>query len=305
MSVGVVPGTVNATASSRQTQLYILLTVMVVFWSSNFIVSKVALRRFPDLLLVGMRTALACVFMVPVYRWHGRKSRRRWSRGELPKLVVLGFIGVALNQMFFVLGMARTSVGHASILVGLIPLMVLAISALVGHEKLTIAKLAGIATAIAGVSVLQLGTAKGTGSSFLGDLFISLSGLTFALYTVFGKKFTQTHGAVTITTFAYWSGTLLLSPVTLTQAAGFAFSRVDWIGWAALLYMAAFPSVVCYLIYFYALTYMPASRVSAFSYLQPLIATMMAIPILHEHITVYLIGGGALVLAGVYLTERA
>ena len=304
MSAGAVQETVSAPASSRQRRLYLLLTVMVVFWSANFIVSKVALRRFPDLLLVGLRTAMAAVFMIPVYRWHERTSGRTWTRAQLPKLIVLGFIGVALNQMFFVLGMARTSVGHASILVGTIPLMVLAISTLAGHERFTAAKLAGIASAVAGVSILQIGSAHGKGPSLLGDLFIWLSGLTFALYTVFGKQFTRTHGAVTVSTLAYFSGALVLAPVTIWTGAAFSFTQVDAAGWMSLLYMAMFPSVVCYLIYFYALTYLPASRVSAFSYLQPLIATLLAVPVLHEPITGYLLGGGALVLAGVFLTER-
>jgi drug/metabolite transporter (DMT)-like permease len=68
--------------------------------------------------------------------------------------------------------------------------------------------------------------------------------------------------------------------------------------------MAVFPSVVCYSIYYYALTYVPASRVSAFSYLQPLLAILMAIPLLGEQPTRSLMAGGALVLTGVFLAER-
>jgi drug/metabolite transporter (DMT)-like permease len=68
--------------------------------------------------------------------------------------------------------------------------------------------------------------------------------------------------------------------------------------------MAIFPSVLGYLIYCYALTKMPASRVSAFSYLQPLLATILAVPMLGEPVSGSLAGGGALILAGVYVTER-
>jgi drug/metabolite transporter (DMT)-like permease len=68
--------------------------------------------------------------------------------------------------------------------------------------------------------------------------------------------------------------------------------------------MAAFPSVACYLIFYWALTQIPASRVASFSYLQPLTATVAAVPLLGEPVTLWLAGGGALVLLGVYLTER-
>jgi drug/metabolite transporter (DMT)-like permease len=68
--------------------------------------------------------------------------------------------------------------------------------------------------------------------------------------------------------------------------------------------MAIFPSVVSYLIFCYALTKMPASRVSAFSYLQPVLATILAVPMLGESVNGSLAGGGALVLIGVYVAER-
>jgi drug/metabolite transporter (DMT)-like permease len=69
--------------------------------------------------------------------------------------------------------------------------------------------------------------------------------------------------------------------------------------------MAAFPAVLCYLIYYWALNHIAASRISVLSYLQPPIATLMAVPLLGEVVTLPLIAGGALVFAGVYITERS
>jgi drug/metabolite transporter (DMT)-like permease len=68
--------------------------------------------------------------------------------------------------------------------------------------------------------------------------------------------------------------------------------------------MALFPSLVCYLIYYYALKFIAASRVSAFSYLQPLLATVMAVMVLGEEVTGGLAAGGALILSGVFVAER-
>jgi drug/metabolite transporter (DMT)-like permease len=107
-----------------------------------------------------------------------------------------------------------------------------------------------------------------------------------------------------VNTVAYLGGAAAMAPLTLSLAAGFPFGTVTARGWASLLYMALFPSMVCYLIYYYALTHIPASRLSAFSYLQPLLATLLALALLGERISGGLAAGGALVLAGVYLTER-
>lgn len=275
--------------------------MMVLLWAANFIVGKIALRDFEPLLLGGLRAALAALFILPIYA----RSGRGWSRQDVPVLVLLGVFGVALNQFFFVLGLSRTSVAHAAILMGLTPVFVLLLSGLAGHERLTWVKALGMSVALGGVSVLNVSPQKSAGNSLLGDAFIFLAALTFALFTVIGKRVSVRYGSITVNTFAYVGGALMLSPVTLWQAAGFSFHRVSAGGWASLIYMALFPSMVCYLIYYHALTQIPASRVSAFSYLQPLLATLMAVPALGETITGNLIGGGLLVLAGVWLTERA
>ena len=288
--------------------LYGLIAAMVVLWSANFIIAKVALREFPPLLLSGLRIALAGLFIAPVYLWdRGRTAgERNWSRQDAPILMFLGTFGVALNQLFFVLGISLTSIAHSAIFISVTPILVLLMAAASGQERLTPRKMSGMAIALGGVAVLNLSAhspASG-GPTLLGDFFIFLASLTFALFTVFGRDVTLRHGSVTVNTFAYVGAALALSPITLWQARWFAFRQVSLEAWAGLIYMALFPSVVCYLIYFYALSHISPSRVAAFSYFQPLLATAMAVLILGERITVPLAAGGSVIFAGVYLTER-
>jgi drug/metabolite transporter (DMT)-like permease len=68
--------------------------------------------------------------------------------------------------------------------------------------------------------------------------------------------------------------------------------------------MAIFPSVVSYLIYYWALGHISASRVAAFSYLQPALATTMAVLALGERVSPAMVAGGAVIFSGVYITER-
>lgn len=287
-------------------RLHALIGLMVSFWALNFLVGKIALREFPPALLAGMRTGLAGILITPVYAWSrkGDFSGASWSRSELPMLLFLGLVGVAMNQLCFIMGLGRTSVAHASLLMGLTPIFVLLIAATVRLERLTPRKILGMLVAVAGVAVLNVAPSKTSGASVLGDGFILLAACTFALFTVFGKRSTVRHGSVTVNTFAYVGGGLMLSPLTFWQAFRFSFADVSATAWASLFYMAMFPSLACYLIYYYALTYIPASRLSAFSYLQPLIATILAAVLLREPVTARLAAGGALVLAGVYVTER-
>ena len=295
----------GAKAGPSHWRLYSLIGLMTFLWALNFIVAKFAVRQIPPLMAAGLRTGLAGILILPIYFWERKtKGVAAWTKADVPMLMFLGMFGVALNQLFFVLGISRTSVAHAAIMIGITPILVLAIASAIGQESLSAGKLLGMALALAGVVALQFSPSKGAVTTVAGDFFIFLASVTFALFTVMGKRVVENFSSITINTFAYVGGGLFLLPLTLWQSVGFPFRQLSWATWASVLYMAAFPSVLCYLIYYYALAHIPASRVSAFSYLQPLLATLLAIPLLGENPTTSLVAGGCLVLVGVFVAER-
>lgn len=299
----------TGTAAARRppaAKLYSLIALMVFLWALNFIIGKIALREFPALLAGAMRASLAALIILPVYWWTGRgREQRRWRREDLPRLLFLGVVGVAMNQLFFLVGLGRTSASHAAILMAVTPLLVLLMGAAAGHERITARKLAGMGVAMAGVATLEAGSGGGREATVLGDLFILLASLTFAAFTVSGKGATSRHGSLTVNTFAYAGGAIVFSPILWMEGSRFSFGAVSMSAWAALLYMALFPSLVCYLIFYYALHWLPASRISAFSYLQPPLATGLAVLLLGEAVSGPLLGGGVLVLAGVVVAEKS
>jgi drug/metabolite transporter (DMT)-like permease len=287
--------------------LYGLIFLMIFFWSANYVIGKVALREFPPLLLSGVRLTMAGLIMLPVYALDRRGRRGPYPQArELRMLALLGLLGVALNQVFFVVGLGRTTVAHASIIVSLGPVLVLLIASSMKLEKLTNRKLTGMLIAIGGVVVLKVfqDTQTPANATGFGDLFVFLSTLSFALFTVFSKPVTRRFSSITVNAVAYVSGAILLAPMTIWQAAAFPFSRITLTAWLSAAYMALFPSVAAYLIYYYALTHIAASRVASFSYLQPVFATLMAVLILNERLTGPVVAAGAAILAGVYITER-
>lgn len=296
----------SAKAGPSHASLYGLMGVCTLVWSLNYIASRIALRELPPLLVAGVRTALAGLLILPVYFWfRARRGRTDWSRRDVPILLVLGLFGVVLNQVFFVVGVGKTSVAHAAIMIALSPMLVVAMAALTGLETLSLGRLAGMAVALAGVFVLQIAPSSGKAHpTLMGDFFVLLAALTFSAFTVLNKRVSRSFTAVTVNTFAFVGGGLALLPVTAWQANSVSLSRVSFSAWASVVFMAAFPSVLAYVLYSHVLTFIPASRVSAFSYLQPVVATVLAVPLLDENPTASLIAGGALVLFGVFLTER-
>ena len=290
--------------------LYALILLMVAFWSGNYIAGKIALRELSTLFLAGLRIGLAGVTMVPIYAWEraARRPKRPPQAESLPhvvQLLILGLLGVTLNQFFFIVGLSRTSVAHAAILIGLTPIQVLIIAGVRGQERITARKAVGMAIALAGVALLKaFEPAAGTGATWLGDFFILLTGLCFALFTVFGKEVPGEYSTITMNTYAYVGGAMARLPLTVWEATHQPLAHVSAGAWLAAIYMALFPSVIAYLIYYHALAHMAASRLSAFSYLQPVFASIMGVVILGETLGAPVIAGGAVILAGVYLAER-
>lgn len=291
---------------SSRAGLYALIGLMTFIWGINYVAAKISLRYFPPLLFAPLRTVFATAFLLPIYFLAKRRKpdSAPWTRREILTLAALGVVGITLNQVFFIIGISMTSVAHAALIISIGPVFVLILAALRGQEQLTGRKTAGMAVAILGVAALQFAPGRSTGASVKGDLLVLLASFLFAVFTIFGKEATLRHDAVTVNTIGYAAGALAGLPVLLWAARSFDFSSASAAGWGMLIYMALFPSVICYMIFYYALTRIDASRVAAFSYTQPVIASLTGLAVLAEPVTLPVAMGGAMVLSGVWLTGR-
>jgi len=283
---------------------YGMVVAVYALWGGNFVFSKIALKEIPGALAAGLRTVIAAALLLLVYK-NRRNERPPLRRHEYPRLCIIGVCGIAINQICFLIGLSLTSAGHAALVIGLTPFMVLFLAWFRGSEILTWKRAVGLAIAVGGMMLLQKPSASAQAASLLGDVLILAAGLSFAVYTVFGKEIAAEHGGMAVISVSYAAGGLFLLPMTLFFASRFDFSSVSAEAWAAFAYMTVISSVLCYIGWIYALKRLPASRLSAFSYLQPLVATAMALPLLGEPVTASLVSGGGLIMAGVFLSERA
>lgn len=285
--------------------IYLMVFGITVMWSANFIAVKYAVEEMPAVLAMGFRTLAAGMLMVPIFTSAERSvTEKRSMREDFWLLVALGVGGVTLNQLFFTMAMDHTSVAHGSLIISTTPISVLLLARLMKQERLTARKILGMLIALSGVVLIQLTPEKSSGAHWLGDLLALCGSLTFAAFTVFGKRITSRHSSITVNAFAYFGGSLAMLPLILWVGGGFDLSLLSTRAWLAIAYMAVFPSVLCYLGYFHALNYVSASRVAVFSYLQPAMATLMAVPLLGESVSSTLITGGCIALLGVAITQR-
>lgn len=284
--------------------IYFLLSLMVLSWSVNFVVAKVTLRELPPFALLFLRVLFSNVILLGFYFGSGQHRRRPLRAGDWRWFALLGFFGIAMNQTGFTVGIHYTTVGHSSLIIALTPFFVLLLATRMRLEALTKLKLAGMLLSFSGVMVLTLEHGLGANNpTFLGDI-ITLGGATaFALYAVYSKQVAERYDTLTMITFIYLAGLVVVTPLAGWELLEVEWALVGWRGWAGVVYMAAVASVAAYMIFYYALKKISATRVIVFTYLQPVLATTLSILLLGERMTPYLLGGGILVVAGVYLAE--
>jgi len=285
--------------------MHLLMLFVVVCWASNIIAGKEALTGLTPLALALLRVVGAAAIYVVGFLATGRMRRLQLSKRRGIFLVAMAANGIALNQLTFIGGMARSTVAHTGLIVALGPVMVLLIAVVVRLEALTIWKSAGMIIAFAGVGILTADKAgQGSGSHWTGDLILLVSTLVFAIYTVLVKEVANQFDSLTLNTLIFVMGAIMMLPfcahaVAVTNWAGLSFQA-----WWGLGFIIIFGSVISYLVFAYVMTELAASRAAAFNYLQPVIASGLGIWILSERLTSKVLIGGGFILAGVYLTER-
>jgi drug/metabolite transporter (DMT)-like permease len=276
----------------------------MLIWSFNFVAAKIGLRHMDVISFAAIRIPLAALLMLPLY--FAQQRRTPLARRDIGAFACLGFFGVVINSGCFVLGLTQTTSEHSVIVRALGPVLVLALAVALRIEGLTLGKAAGMLISFAGVILLDAQRGVSMRSPLLlGDVYTFLSIAGFAIYTVFAKRIAMRYDAVSMNTYTVAAAGLMALPVALRQMIHLRWGSVGWIGWAALLYMAVVTTVASYTIFSWVLRHMEPSRVAVVNYVQPVVVILISIPLLGEHPTGNLVAGGALVLAGVYLTERA
>lgn len=285
--------------------VHLLMIIHSAISAGTFLVAKRALGELSALELALVRFTLAA----SVYALLLWKERVRIARRDLVRLAALGFMAIPLNQGLFLVGLARTTPGHGALLYALTPIFVFLIARARLGERATPLKLVGIAVAFVGVLVVLLprgaASVSGAGSPLVGDLLILAAVVAYAVFATGGKPLAERYGSVASTGLITVSGALLYLPIGLAGSNLRHLAALSARGWLAVAYLVLAASVASYVLYYWVLARVEASRVAIWSNLQPVLTAALAWAIYGEELTASFIAGGAMVLAGVIVTERS
>jgi drug/metabolite transporter (DMT)-like permease len=272
-------------------------------FSATPLFTKVALSDFEPLTLGLLRFVIAAIILNLILLISGQF--RSISRKNRLTVIFLGLLIAPINQGFFLFGLELTTPGHSALMFSMTPLFVYILAIPILSEKFYPGKMAGILIALAGVIIILLDRNITVEPKFYwGDLLIMVAVIAWALYIVLGKKLVAELGSIVAYSYSITAGMFLFLPMGAHSAAAADFMQPSLIAWAGLLYIAVLTTSTAFPLWYWALKYMEASRLSIYMYIQTILATFWSYIFLSEELTLNFILGGITILAGVFITEK-
>lgn len=279
------------------------MLLVILIWGVNFTATKLGLRDFPPLVFTAVRFLLASLLVAIVLQRADGGLRLPASVG---RLTVLGIIGNSIYQTLFVLGLSRTTATNSSLVLASMPAMVAALGAASGTERLTRNGRRGLI--LASLGVLLVVAAHGvelSARTIVGDVLTLLAVVCWAVFTLGVRRLAAPLSPFAITAWTTILGTPLLVAVAVPGLIRMRWSGVSAGGWGALLYSSLLSLVVAYVLWNRSIRVVGSNRTAVFACMTPLVAMGTAMLVLGERPRLVQIAGGAMILAGVLLSQRA
>ncbi len=271
-------------------------------WGTGFLFGKFAMEEMTVSENVAFRFATGAIVLVPVALRYWKPYRGK----ELALLLVASVVGIPIQFLIQFQGLQLTTVSHASLIVGVLPVLIAVTSAFFLHERLHGLEWGALGVSALGAILIAIsgGSARsGPRPSPHGDTLVLLSMFAAVVMVLCSKRLIASHGALAVTATTIILGTVfLLVWVELTRPLRFHFSGAAW-GTAAAQGLLA--TAGAYLFWNWGLSHMPASNAGVFLNLEPVVGTILGVIILHERLGPTGILGGLLIIgAAVYFSLR-
>ena len=223
------------------------------------------------------------------------------------KVVVASFLGLFMTQLSFLFAITKTTAIDASIMSTLSPIMTLVISAVVIKEKITWSGVAGIALSLVGVLILIYNCVSirsgADSTSIWGILGMLVNTLCFAAYVGIFKPVIRKYSVVTFMKWMFLFSSLMALPFSFRafQASNLAAVPMD-IFWQ-IAYVVVFATFVAYFLIPIGQKRLRPVVVCMYTYVQPVIAMVIALAMGLDHLTVLKVAASLLVFVGVGLVN--
>lgn len=300
----------------RRFKSYYGVTLAVIFWGSSFVATKIVLRELNPTTIIPVRFGMGVLILTAA---NLRKSFRPIRLEAMPKLALLGFLGITLHSWLQATGLQTVAATVTAWVIATIPVFVAILGWAILGERLSLLRFGGIALAASGAVIVVSGgdiralLAGRVGT--VGDILIGISALNWAIFTVLSKRVLRSEahhlsegepgqgGAIRMMLYVMAFGWIFSLPGMIFDKGWLELQTLSPQGWWALVFLGVACSGLAYLFWYEALDRIAATQAGVFLYFEPLVTAVVAWPLLGEVMTSVVAFGGAAILFGVWLVN--
>ena len=293
-------------ASSPPAAVYLKLVLTTAFWGGAFIAGRHLAQLMPHFLAATGRFAIA---LVPLLAFAiGRRDLPRLTRRQLVATVLLGATGVFAYNAFFFAGLAHLPASRAALIVALSPVITMLVMRVLGRERWRRLRVVGVGISLVGVTlVITRGDPAAAlgGDVGVGELWMFLAVVAWVAYTLLGRFALEGLSAIAATAWSTLWGTLMLALPAVVELARGEAGWPDGASWLAIVYLGVCGTALAFVWYNQAVATIGPALATLYTNLVPVFAVLLSMLFLGERPAFATLAGGAMVVFGVWLANRA
>lgn len=225
---------------------------------------------------------------------------------DFPRIIASAFFGVAFNMLTFFEGLSLTSPIMASVIMVTTPMIVLVLSAIIMKEKILKWKAFGIILGLAGTLLLILyGKSVGNASNAMwGNFLVFVNAVSYGFYLIIVKKLMEKYSAFSFVKWIYLFGFIMVLPFGWKQVQEIEWAIIPTPVYAKILFVVVISTFLTYLLNLLSMKELKPTIVAVFIYLQPFFATLFAIGLGKDQLSLIKIISAGMIFLGIYLVTQ-
>ncbi len=285
----------------KHNQGILALIVANIIWGAASPIFKWSLENITPFTLAYWRFAVASLLLFP-FCW----KHLNFNKKDLPKLILLSLSGIFFNITFFFFGLQFAPSINAPVIASSAPIFIYLFSIFILHEKAKSKVLLGTLVSFLGVLVIVIQPLLNRlgDLSLLGNILFLLATIGAVGHVIISKNLLNKYKPVTITFWSFVIGSISFLPFYLYEVIKYdTLQHLNINGISGLVFGILLSSLAAYYLYAWGMEKMKAQEVGLFTYIDPIIAGVIAIPLLGEEITLIFLLGAILIFAGIFIAE--
>ena len=279
-------------------------------WGTGFYFGKLALREMSVGHMVLYRFLFASLGMLPLlWKLYSGSSNTKWSRREIGILLLSSALGIPIQFLLQFKGLSLTTVSHAALMVGTMPVLLALGATLFANERLDWIGWLALAGSTVGAALIVLGGhesgSAGAVPSLAGDLLVVLSLIIALGWILMNKNLMQAHSPLAVSAYGVLSGTIMICIWVVAADGPPPIAHVSLTAWLALAASGILCTAATTLLWNWGIHHVPASRAGVFLNIEPALGSILGVELLGDKLGPFAwVGGGLILAAAVTLTAR-